>query len=122
MSPSDIIIIILSSVIVLLSTLLFYYWFRHRNIIGAVTQLIVDKEVLLNKLEIANLENSKQVNDGFIKFLSDSRESAFSYIEDVQTAIENYLVATENGNADEIATARMELFSHLPEDSENQSK
>ena len=117
-----IIIVLLAIGLTASSIFAYYHWHRHRNILKAVAQLIVDKEVLMNKLDLANAETSKQVNDGFIKFLSDSRESAFNYIEDVQVAIENYLVATENGNADEIATARMELFSHLPEDSETQSE
>jgi hypothetical protein len=87
-----------------------------------MAQLIIDKGIILNRLEQAELANSKEVNDGFIKFLSQSRDAAFKYIEDVQMAIKNYLSAIESGNEDHIQVARMELFSHLPEASEAEDK
>jgi hypothetical protein len=92
--------------------------------IKVIAQLLVDKEVLLDKIDNIILETSNEANEGFIKFLSESREAAFEYIENVQKTISQYLVAIENGNQDEIITARMELFAHLPEvpESENKNK
>jgi hypothetical protein len=90
--------------------------------IKVIAQLLIDKQMLLDKIDSIILENSDEANEGFIKFLSDSRESAFEYIENVQESINRYLVAVQNNNPDEIATARMELFSHLPEVPESEKK
>lgn len=100
------------------------YYIKYNNMIKVIAQLLVDKETLLDKIDSIILETSNEANEGFIKFLSESREAAFDYIENVQKSISQYLVAIENGNADEIVTARMELFEHLPEipESENKNK
>lgn len=98
------------------------YYVKFHNMIKVIAQLLVDKETLLDRIDTIILENSKEANEGFIKFLSDSREAAFDYIENVQKSISQYLVAIENGNADEIVTARMELFAHLPEVPESENK
>lgn len=109
-------IIILLLAISMASMLMFVvYYFKVRKFIKVIAQLIIDNQVLKDKLDESMSLNSKEFSDGFIKFLSESRESAFKYIEDVQTAIQRYLDAVNIGTEDEIVTARMELFSHLPE-------
>jgi hypothetical protein len=68
-------------------------------------------------------------NDGFLKFVSQSRDWAFSYIEDAQKAIENFqTVATpilynKSNLLDmkELILAYEELLKMLPENSEEQS-
>lgn len=121
----DSILLILVSIIAAgaITTTVIYY-IKYSNMIKVIAQLLVDKEVLLDKIDAIILETSNEANEGFIKFLSESREAAFDYIEKVQKSISQYLVAIENGNADEIVTARMELFEHLPEipESENKNK
>jgi hypothetical protein len=114
--------IFFTAVTVFLAAAVFFFRRRHRQALMSVAQLILDKEALLNRLEMATLENSKEANEGFIKFLSDSRQDAFDYIESVQKSVQNYLVAIESQNEDEIITARMELFSHLPEEAETEDK
>jgi len=58
----------------------------------ALAQELVDRAIVTNKMQeiIAELDmkNSNQ-NDGFLKFVSDSREAAFKYIEDVQDSLVN---------------------------------
>jgi hypothetical protein len=110
----------ITSLSFLASTIIYYIKFR--RMIRVIAQLAIDKELLLDKLDKLILENSKEANEGFIKFLSESREAAFEYIENVQKSIQSYLVATENRNQDEILIARMELFSHLPEVPESETK
>lgn len=110
----------ITSLSFLASTIIYYIKFR--RMIRVIAQLVIDKELLLDKLDKLILENSKEANEGFIKFLSESREAAFEYIENVQKSIQSYLVATENRNQDEILIARMELFSHLPEVPESETK
>lgn len=115
-------LITLSCIVAVQLVFIVLYRIKYLKMIKVIAQLILDKEVLADKLDRTILENSKEVNEGFIKFLSDSRQAAFDYIEDVQKAVQNYLTATHNGNNDEIVTARMELFSYLPEDAESQDK
>jgi hypothetical protein len=121
----DSILLILVSIIAAgaMTTTVIYY-IKYSNMIKVIAQLLIDKEALLDKIDSIILETSNEANEGFIKFLSESREAAFDYIEKVQKSISQYLVAIENGNADEIVTARMELFEHLPEipESENKNK
>lgn len=121
----DSILLILVSIIAAgaMTTTVIYY-IKYSNMIKVIAQLLIDKEALLDKIDSIILETSNEANEGFIKFLSESREAAFDYIEKVQKSIGQYLVAIENGNADEIVTARMELFEHLPEipESENKNK
>jgi len=59
----------------------------------ALTQEIIDRGIVTQKMQelMAELDrkNSNQ-NDGFLKFVSDSREAAFKYIEEVQAAINEF--------------------------------
>lgn len=114
--------ILYSIVLVIFLTMYFLIRKRYRNAIISMAQLIIDKDILMGRLEKAELAVSKEVNDGFIKFLSQSRDAAFKYIEDVQVAIKNYLSAIESGDEDRVQVARMELFSHLPESTEAEDK
>lgn len=114
-------VIILSALALIIAvelSLVIFYRIKYHKMIKIIAQLIVEKESLVDKLDTVVAANSKEVNEGFIKFLSESREAAFDYIENVQKSVQNYLVAHESGTSDEIVTARMELFSHLPEASE----
>jgi len=88
---------------------------RYIRVIKTVAQLVIDKGVLTEKIDKLELQNSKEANDGFVKFLSQSRDAAFRYIEDVQVSIQNYVDVIDTGTEEEIKLARMELFSHLPE-------
>jgi acetyl-CoA carboxylase alpha subunit len=110
----DSILLILVSIIAAAAiTTSVVYYIKYGNMIKVIAQLLVDKETLLDKIDSIILETSNEANEGFIKFLSESQKS-----------IGQYLVAIQNGNADEIVTARMELFEHLPEipESENKNK
>ena len=95
-----------------------FFRHRYRKALMSVAQLIVVQEKLADRLDRVTLENSKEVNEGFIKFLSDSRQSAFDYIEHVQEAIQNYLTALENNDDVAMQAYRMELFNYLPEAAE----
>ena len=84
-----------------------------KRLIDSIVQLSLDLTLTRKSLQDAKVSPTEL--DGFVKFLSDSRSSAYDYIESVQAAVERYLVAIENKNEDEIITARLELFSYLPE-------
>lgn len=59
---------------------------------------MLDKAVLM--VEFSNLLDKQQTKpleetEGFLKFVSESRDWAFQYIEDVQAAIEEYRVIAD---------------------------
>ena len=53
-------------------------------------QAEVDKAILSNKLNKVILEHSAEKTDGFLRFVSDSREQAYKYIEEAQEAIKAF--------------------------------
>jgi hypothetical protein len=85
-------------------------------------QLLLDKGALLEKIETLNLEYSKEANDGFVKFLSQSRDWAFEYIEDAQDSIRNYQTALEGSDPVVAMEARQRMFDLLPGSLENEAK
>ena len=63
-----------------------------------MVQLAVDKSILLERVATLAAEkdaNSLKEDDGFIKFLSNSRDWAFSYIEDVQEKMKDFQESVE---------------------------
>jgi hypothetical protein len=79
-------------------------------------QLKIDKIVLIDSLEKAiqaKESQSVEQTDGFVKFLSESRDWAFKYIEDVQQAIGAVKVSASFGKVSE--ESLVELFNFLPE-------
>ena len=63
------------------------------------------------------MESSKLgETDGFIKFISDSRDWAFSYVEEVQASITSLKNAVDNGL--ETKEELDKLFNLLPENKE----
>lgn len=117
-----ILFIILAISILATFSLFIFYRQKYKKFISVIAQLIVDKNIVEKKLDAQIMLASKEVNDGFIKFLSESREAAFEYIEDVQKAIQNYLSAIEDNDNEKILLARMELFSYLPDKTENENQ
>ena len=93
---------------------------RKRNQLAkTVIQLALDKTVLLDKIDKIMLENSDEANEGFIKFLSQSRDAAFEYIDDVQSTIKNYLVALNGTDPIVALEARKKLSELLPDSTNN---
>lgn len=74
--------------------------------------LALEKFTVGKKLEsvIAENETNKlEKDDGFLKFISESRDWAFKYIEDVQQAIKEYKDNKSKKTLDK-------LISYLPKD------
>lgn len=89
---------------------------KNRALSKEVIQLKLDKIALIEKLEkefnkseSTSLENT----DGFVRFLSESRDWAFKYIEDVQQSIDAVKVSASFGKISEESLEK--LFSFLPE-------
>jgi hypothetical protein len=62
-------------------------------------QLFIDMmllEKLINEVEESKIKSDESVHkENFIKFLSDSRDWAYQYIEDVQAGLNSFIVETE---------------------------
>lgn len=75
-----------------------------------------------HKIKVLQEELDKRDNvsieqtDGFVKFISDSRNWAFEYIENAQQSIQELQTAVESGYPTEEAMTK--LFSLLPENKE----
>jgi hypothetical protein len=58
-----------------------------------LTQEYIDRSIVMQEMQKLmaeiDIKNSNQ-NDGFLKFVSESREAAFKYIEEVQEAINEF--------------------------------
>lgn len=90
---------------------------RRRKLLQSFLQITVENMTI--KDQLANLPLLPSETEGFIKFLSESREWAFTYIEDVQKAITDLSVAMENDDKDKISKAYEEVVSFLPKNEVN---
>ena len=92
---------------------------RLRRAHNDLTQAQVDSTIYM--LEMAKLveeRDSKSVEEtqGFLKFVSDSRDWAFKYIEDIQEALDEYDAALNTDDAKIINEAYKKLIDFLPKD------
>ena len=121
MSILDLIIVSILGVMLMVSTAAAAaVSLKHKRSLAVVAQLVIDKTTLLDELSKANFiaENSSDLNDGFIKFLSESRDTAFEYISDVQASIESLKRAMDLRDEAMITESYTKLINFLP--SENQ--
>lgn len=79
------------------------------------TQKIKFLQEELDKRDNVSIEQT----DGFVKFLSESRDWAFDYIENVQNSIQQLKNSVESGY--EIEEELAKLFSLLPNNEENKN-
>jgi hypothetical protein len=92
---------------------------RLNKSVEIATQLFVDRVSLqeeIDRLSFIN-SNSTDIENGFVKFLSESREQAFAYIEEVQDAIVSVKVSVDLNDEALIGEAYKKLISFLPSDS-----
>ena len=90
---------------------------KNNKLVESIVSLSLDKVTLQQELADAPLTSSE--TEGFIKFLSESREWAFKYIEDVQVAIEALKKAMIENDEAKISEAYTDLMTFLPEKMEN---
>lgn len=122
MVVETIIISVLITVLVFLNGFIFYQHRKHKNLLSKYIEITMDNISLNDTLNKINADLSgSTVNDpdGFIKFLSQSREWAFGYIEEVQSAIVDLSVAMESKNDDKVKDSYIKLMSYLPKEQAN---
>jgi biopolymer transport protein ExbB/TolQ len=106
----------LASIILVLSIIAIVLKIKNNKFISVIAQLFVDKNVLSEEIDRLSfiVNNGPSIENDFIKFLSDSRDGAYEYIEQVQTAIEALYKAMESDKENEIDKAYKELLKFLP--------
>lgn len=116
---SILIIALLSLGLAITASLSLVLRIKNTRLIAQSAQLVIDKQSILEELDRASFisQNSTDIENGFIKFLSESRDSAFEYIKDVQEAVSELKVAMESDNEEQIAMAYHKLITFLPLDS-----
>lgn len=94
----------------------------NKKVVTQIVQLTLDKislenamDKLTQEIELLNLKET----DGFVKFLSESRESAYEYIEEVQSSIRQLANAMNVGEENSIELAYKELIKHMPKEQPN---
>jgi predicted neuraminidase len=114
----------LSVILVLMAYLLFYLKAKNVKLMKVIAQQTLNETILVNENRIlARAIESSDVPDkeGFIKFLSESRDSAFIFIENVQQSISRLKMAMLDKNELEIDLAHKELINFLPENSDQKN-
>jgi hypothetical protein len=66
-------------------------YFANTKLLGTVGQLIINNKTLSDQLENTSSDNAIENSDGFLKFVSESRDWAFSYIESVQEELNKFV-------------------------------
>lgn len=125
----DLLVIIFGSISIALIFFLMFAYFRQRSITKTIAAIYANSEIerrgVLQKLELVMEENeSLKLSDNveFIKFLSDSREWAYNYIEEVQALIEQLKEASVTGDNEKRLEVTAKLILMLPEDPETLNK
>ena len=117
----DLIEIVVMGVLVtlILSFLLLSVILKAKNIklYSVIAQLVVDKQIMSDEIKKLSFmaNNAPSIENDFIKFLSDSRSSAYEYIEDVQaTLLELKSLVDSDGSASDVDACYKKLISLLP--------
>jgi hypothetical protein len=91
---------------------------EYKKTYALLVQSVFDKEELLKKFEeFVNDQSVKAIEetDGFVRFISQSRDWAFEYIEDVQKAIQ-VLSETPRSNRAQYNEAYKRVLSFIPDE------
>lgn len=92
---------------------------------AAIAQLVVDKQILSDEVKRLSFmaNNSPAIENDFIKFLSESRDSAYKYIEDVQSILlELKDLVDSDGSELEIDMCYQKLINLLPSEDLDEAK
>jgi hypothetical protein len=111
---------------------------KNKKLTNKFLQKTLDDAIIIKKLTEQSTYQDLEKTDGFLKFISESRDWAFKYIEDVQEALDKFKNTVEPklkyantyGTAagpsvhlttiEEITLAYLELKKIMPEDSQAQ--
>ena len=129
----DLILIgILTATVIVLSALLIINKKEQDVLSDQAFQMFLDNQILLGKIEQHSVSSNIEQTEGFVKFLSESRDWAFQYIETTQSEIKKFVEivgpqmeyydkygriinSVHTKSMDKILDAYQELVSLLPE-------
>jgi hypothetical protein len=97
-------------------------YLANKKTMASLIQVTLERITLqetLNRLSDEYELMSMQETDGFVKFLSESRESAFTYIEEVQQSIKQLATAMDSASSNNIEIAYKNLLKYLPKEENN---
>ena len=140
MTSNDLISLI--SFIVVMAMLAFFMYtttvlfFRNRKYAKVIAQLVIDNDTITNQFADHVAAKNIEESEGFLRFITQSRDWAFEYIEDVQgklnsfvetvgpvmTYYDKYGRINESPSMNTIYDAYTELIKALPESNENEEK
>jgi heme/copper-type cytochrome/quinol oxidase subunit 2 len=97
---------------------------QNRVLLRTIAQLQTNIHILGSKLEDAEKQKELERSEGFIKFISESRDWAFEYIENAQKAIKEFIINSEAIFSSQFieqdaADSFNNLKSLLPEETDN---
>jgi hypothetical protein len=93
---------------------------RLKKAVSLYVQQVLENGIHQEQLLKLTSEKTLEQNENFVKFLSESRDWAFNYIEEVQESIASIKLTTENGFATQEELDK--LFSFLPENKESNNE
>jgi hypothetical protein len=97
----NILIISLTTLTFLFAVFYFILNKKYKKVLQDLSKLYVDNAVMQEYIDIIksnepnNISNEFTDKENFIKFLSDSRDWAFKYIEDVQSGLKEFIDAVD---------------------------
>ena len=111
-------------------------YFKNKALIYNAAKIIVENKILKEKLESMNSESNIENSNGFLKFVTESRDWAFQYIEETQLIITNFVEIvgpvldyynkfgriSENPSMNKIFDAYQNLIKVLPQTEKNKEK
>jgi GH25 family lysozyme M1 (1,4-beta-N-acetylmuramidase) len=89
---------------------------KNRRFLKEIIQLSLNASAYSDKISNLQEELSVVESDGFLKFVSESREWAFDYIENVQKTIDDLRSAIDAKDQFLVTEAHEKLISFLPEE------
>jgi hypothetical protein len=98
----------------------------NRRAVYDLAQSEINVAVLLDQLEKAEQQRELEKSEGFIRFISESRDWAFGYIEEAQETIKDFVEKTDSLYKDPaispaVLISYRKLLALLPEDSKNEN-
>lgn len=117
---TQIIELVIFSVMIILIAVMFVLLLKisltNKRLSIAATQAEMDRIMTMIQLEKMQSSQDVEKTDGFLKFVSESREWAFEYIEQVQKAIQDYDTALSKQDPGEMNETYKKLVAMLPDD------
>lgn len=116
----DILIFILTLILIAgFATGFVIFYFKYKGAESVAIRKTLETALVQNQLKLEIEKRAAEEignNDGFIKFLSDSRDWAFDYIEKVQESIKNLKTAVDANDETAVKKAHQDLINLLPEE------